>query len=1129
MKTRFVSASLIFLCFLFAPLSVAKELSPLLRSQMLFENYNTSHGLSQVSINAIAEDEQGFIWVATQSGLNRFDGYQFRNYKSRKGTNSLPSNFLTHITVDKNTLWIGTQLTGVSAYDKNTDTFTHYGHEPNNTNTVSDNFVHVIHRDSADNIWIGNQNGLDLWHPASNSFIRFNERFSELKGLPVQAIEEGNASTLWLGTQQGLFMLDIVNNTLTPVALPKLKSAQSNNINVLSLHLDKANALWVGTNAGLYKISSYRDPGTQQKQVNINTDFQLYAKDFNQAQYLSVNDLKSNAQNDLWLATETQGICELRNNEFVIRCQTANPNNPMALQSNSVQSIHFDKRGELWVGTAASGLGKYVQNSKNFTTVRQGLMSQGGLSGKIIFAIEGDEEKLWLGSLTKGITEYDRKTGEANYYLAEEDNDQSIKENGVAGLFKEGEHLWIGYRNVTGMTRLNLVTQEYQHYEFYHKADLSPLRVRKIMRSHSGKLLLVGPDSGLISFDTHTGDYEHFYHQPNNPKSIPSSYMFNLEQSTDFIWLSADNGLIRFDEKSQTFTHFIIPAEDNIEATNYLFDVHVSSDEDIWIGSLNGFHHLSTQTGNFTSYYAKDGLPNVEVDNVMTDNEGHLWLATNNGLSYFNKETKRFESYFVEDGIQHNEHAVGAKFKDDEGKIYFGGVEGFTFFNPNTFLRLNRDIQPKITALYVGNKEITQDNDPYGLLPKPIYDIKELTFSAAQATLFAFAFSANDYLAPQKIHYQYKMQGLINEWVDVSTDRRQVSFTGLSPGSYQLMLRARYPGSQWSDKTQSLLINITPPMWQSWWAYTLYALLILLYINRYLQQQKQKVKQKEETNKKLEFMVDERTKELKNKNQEVLTMMEKLQETQEELVQKEKMASLGGLVAGIAHEVNTPIGVCVTGISHLKHQYQLLLKKIENETATDEDLNDFFEDVSECCDIITANTGKAASIIRSFKSIAVDQSSEDMRSINLKAYLDEVLLSMKPVLKKLPHEISIDCPDNINIDTIAGSLSQVVCNLINNSIIHGFNEEEAGHIHIQAHDTDDTYTLIYSDNGKGMSQEQLNNYFEPFYTSKRGQGGSGLGGHIIFNLVTGKLKGKLALDSQPNDGFSITFKLPKAL
>ncbi len=1128
MKARAVSVapSLLISWLLFASLAVAAPTN--LQPQMLFEHYTTEHGLSQVSINDIVEDKHGFMWVSTQSGLNRFDGYHFRNYKSEKGISSLPSNFLTDLAIVKNTLWIGTQLTGVSTYNKDTGTFMHFAHEPDNEDTVSHNFINAIYHDSADNIWVGSQNGLDLWHAPSQSFIRFNERYPVLKNLPVQAIEEGSASTLWLGTQRGLYVLDIMTNTLTPIRLPQLKPGDMQEHNVLSLHFDEDETLWVGTNAGLFSITSYRDPRSEEKRIKIAQNFTLNANDFNQAHYLTINDIKTNANKDVWLATETQGLCELKHNTQHIRCHTANANNPMALQSDSIRSLYFDKRGELWVGSAASGLAKYVQTSGNFTTLRQGIRSENGLSGKIVFAIFGDEEKLWVGTLTNGITEFDRATGKATYYLAEEGNHQSLKENGIAGLYKEGNVLWIGYRNVTGMTQLNLETQQYTHYEFYHSGDLSPLRVRKILRSSSGKLILIGPDSGMTVFDTESGEYDHYYHQPDNAESIPSDYMFNMEQRGEYLWFAADNGLIRFDEPNKTFAHFTIETESNIEATNYLFDVHIGQGDDIWLGSLNGLHLFSSQTETFKSYFKEDGLPNVEVDNVITDTNGNPWIATNNGLSFYDRDSGQFENYFIEDGIQHNEHAVGAKYRDEQGRIYFGGVEGFTFFDPSQFMRITRDVEPRLTSLYINNKEVTLHNDEFNVLPVPIYSLNELTFSYAQATLFSFSFSANDYLAPQKIQYQYKMQGLLNEWVDVSTDRRLVSFTGLAPGHYQLMLRARYPSGEWSQETENLLINITPPMWQTWWAYGFYLLFVLLYINRFMRRQKNKVKEKEETNKKLELMVKERTCALQTKNEEVMSMMSQLKETQEELVQKEKMASLGGLVAGIAHEVNTPIGVCVTGISHLKHQYQQLLKKIEKETATDEDLSEFLDDVSECCDIITANTGKAASIISSFKSIAVDQSSEEMRRINLNDYLHEVVHSMKPILKKLPHTITIDCPDDIHINTVAGALSQIVGNLINNSILHGFNEN-AGKIHLQAYVDEDVYTLMYTDDGKGMSQEQLNNYFEPFYTSKRGQGGSGLGGHIIFNLVTGKLKGKIALDCQPNDGFSITLKLPKEI
>lgn len=347
-----------------------------------------------------------------------------------------------------------------------------------------------------------------------------------------------------------------------------------------------------------------------------------------------------------------------------------------------------------------------------------------------------------------------------------------------------------------------------------------------------------------------------------------------------------------------------------------------------------------------------------------------------------------------------------------------------------------------------------------------------------------------------------------------------------------------------------------PPFWKTWWAYTIYILLTVIYINSLYQRQRRKLKEKEEINIRLEALVEESTKELKDKNVEVMKMvekekesnleisknletiiqqkqklevtMEKLKDTQKELVQKEKMASLGSLVAGIAHEVNTPVGICVTSISHLRKRYELLQSKIADESADDEDLCEFFVDVDESCKIIGSNTEKAAEIIQSFKRIAVDQSSEDIRNLEVKDYLGEILLSMKPILKRYSHNIKINCPDGIQINTVAGAFSQVMTNLINNSLIHAFKEGEQGEITINVSENEGSsgVHIKYSDNGMGMDQNQLDNYFEPFFTTKRSSGGSGLGGHLIYNLVLNKLGGSISIESKPNEGTVANIELP---
>lgn len=269
-------------------------------------------------------------------------------------------------------------------------------------------------------------------------------------------------------------------------------------------------------------------------------------------------------------------------------------------------------------------------------------------------------------------------------------------------------------------------------------------------------------------------------------------------------------------------------------------------------------------------------------------------------------------------------------------------------------------------------------------------------------------------------------------------------------------------------------------------------------------------------------------KQIQQQNKKLTDTMETLQEAQEELIHKEKMASLGNLVAGIAHEINTPIGICVTGISNLHHVYKSFRKKVADQTATDKHLSDFFEDIEDSCQIIESNTQRAAKLINSFKEIAVDQSSEVSREINVKEYIEEILISMRPILKKLPHEILIECTDCLYIETIPGAIAQVLTNMINNSIIHGFDSTIKGTITITAQLEDKALNLTYQDDGKGLNEEEQKMLFEPFYTTKRGNGGSGLGTHLIYNLVTSTLSGKITNDSEPMQGLTYKMVIPCA-
>lgn len=276
---------------------------------------------------------------------------------------------------------------------------------------------------------------------------------------------------------------------------------------------------------------------------------------------------------------------------------------------------------------------------------------------------------------------------------------------------------------------------------------------------------------------------------------------------------------------------------------------------------------------------------------------------------------------------------------------------------------------------------------------------------------------------------------------------------------------------------------------------------------------------------KLEDLVEERTNKLNSSNKKLEDTIKTLQMTQNELVEAEKMSSLGSLVGGVAHEVNTPLGVCITAATHQSECRDHLLDKMSSQSLKKSDLDNFLAQCSETDKILNINLSRAAELIRSFKQVAVDQNSEEQRRINLQSYVGEILTSLHPKTKKTNIKIVSNIPDNINLDTYPGAISQVITNLIMNSIIHAFPEKE-GEITMEADFDGVLVHLLYRDNGVGMDEMTVRKIFEPFYTTKRNSGGSGLGMHIVYNLITHKLNGAIRCVSQPDKGtdFIMSFK-----
>lgn len=262
-------------------------------------------------------------------------------------------------------------------------------------------------------------------------------------------------------------------------------------------------------------------------------------------------------------------------------------------------------------------------------------------------------------------------------------------------------------------------------------------------------------------------------------------------------------------------------------------------------------------------------------------------------------------------------------------------------------------------------------------------------------------------------------------------------------------------------------------------------------------------------------------------NAELESAMKRLKLAQEQLVQSEKLASLGGLVAGVAHEINTPVGVSVTAASTLQDETERLSARFADGSMKRSDLSQFVAMADESSQIILKNLARAADLIQSFKRVAVDQSSEEQRRFVLSDYLDEVLLSLRPQIKKTQHEVEVVCPKDLQLDGYPGVIAQIVTNLVGNSLVHAFDEGDSGHLRFEVSREDgDWVQLRYSDDGKGIAADQLPRIFDPFYTTKRGSGGSGLGLHIVYNLATQMLGGEIKVSSQPGEGVCFDLRFP---
>ncbi|MGD2086776.1 MAG: two-component regulator propeller domain-containing protein [Candidatus Aminicenantes bacterium] len=1100
-----------FLYFLWLKVCIFLSFTSCLNAQgdnIRFKRISKEQGLSQVTVNCILQDSKGFLWFGTQEGLNRYDGYEFKSYKhDPEDSTTISDSYIWCITEDKSgILWIGTNDGGLNSFNRATEKFTSYKHDKNNKNSLSHNYVKSICEDHEEFLWIGTfGGGLNKFDIETKSFTLYQhdpDKTNSLSSNNVNSIIKDRFDTIWIGTDGGLNQYDPRTDGFI-----KIEDKPNNLIynNIKCIIEDRSGEIWIGTQeGGMYK--SDRKTGNFEH---------VPIKNENGFNHNSISCLFEDSLGKIWIGTEGAGLYILDKETGKLSHATHNPGIPHSLSNDVVNSIYEDKSGIVWVGTYSGGLNKYNPRSNKFALYQQYPGVENSLSSSDIRAVYEDRDgTLWIGTRSGGLNIVTKEPGNIIPFTAKVE----LPNEDVRCICEDKSGiLWIGTRG-SGLYKFDRKNEKFKHY--IHKPDdpesLSNNSIRAIYEDKSGDLWIGTEGGGLNKLtDRNEGHFQIYKHDKKKDKSLSNDIVFSIfEDSDGFLWVGTRvGGLNKFDPKTKKFTNY---TTDNSNL-NHNFVLSIYEDQkkkNLWVGTYGGgLNKMNREKGTFTAYRKKDGLPNDVIYGILEDKQGNLWLSTNNGISKFNVETRTFHNYDKDDGLQSNSFNSGSYFKNSQGKMFFGGINGLNSFFPEE-INPNHFVPPVvITDFFIFNESVNpQWKSPGSPLEKVIHEMKEITLSHEQNS-FSFEFAALDYTSPKKNQYQYILKGSKDkEWKPTDPETRRATFINIPPGEYTFMVKGSNSDGKWNDNTTSIDIKILTPWWETLWAYALYflAFIGLAYLLRTAWYKRFLIQK-----------VEERTKELKN--------------IQSQLVQSEKMAGLGLLVAGVAHEINNPSSFVHTSAYNLKKDIEKLktfLIELAGDDADKEILDAFDEKFNVLFNHLasikegTSRISKTVSDLSTFSRLE----KEEMKPIKLLEGL-KITLNLVKTQYKDKVDFVTDFQSDSEIEGIAAELNQVFMNLLVNAC-HAIlekqkitGEEIMGTLIIKTMQEKEHAVIRFQDTGVGMSEEVKQKMFDPFFTTRTVGEGIGLGLFISYEIIR-KHKGRFEVESMEDKGTTVTIYLP---
>ncbi|KAB1070902.1 GHKL domain-containing protein [Tamlana haliotis] len=1045
-----------------------------------FEKIGIKNGLSSSYPTSIIQDSKGFIWIGTNNGLNKYDGYQSKIYTyDANNNNSISDNWITSLLEDSyGNIWIGTDGGGLNLYNTTTGDITRFKHQGDTPNSISSDVILSIYEDNQNRLWVGTKNGLNLLDRSKLNFQHWKQpNTCEKCTYSVNSIYADDKNNLWIGDEYyGLYYFNTLNGEFTK---PHLKYANKNKLPskfINDLYFSKGN-LWVGTDTGLVLLNTVKET-SEKISIQPPSDKQIIEDVF-------IMKIYSDNHGGLWFGTKGNGLAHYTLETNQMNWYKSNGDSDYKIGSNTIEDILLDKSKNVWIATRGSGLNKFNLSHLKFKQWKNDEINS-LVHNNVRALLQDLDGTVWIGT-NHGLSRYSPKTKTFKNYITDFDYKADIKNPRIRSIFRSKNNvLWIGTQN-GGLYQYDEKKDRFiLANDYANSLEARTTRhLASIYEPEEGKLLLGTAGTGFISYNTLTGTFKHLY-----PKDAPNSILLSLnvkcvlKASDSEIWVGSNRGLLLLNINTLKFKQWKYEEGcENCLPGNKIRSLFKDQNNNLWIGTRSGLALFNPITESFTNFDINDGLPSNIIFGILPGSDDHIWLTTPNGLSRVNPNNFQFKNITIP---ENNILDLGGHSEGLNGNLLVGGTGGLTIFNP-------KDIKPNLHIPEVVFTDIKVDNQSMAF-DKNISEIQSIDLRHDQNNL-TFEFSALEFTNSQINKYKYKLEGFNDHWVEYG-NKHDLTFTNLDPNTYVLKIKGSNNEGLWNEKKRSLTINISPPWWKTLWFKILSFLVIIgsIFSIYYL-----RISSLKSTEKRLKKEVAKQTKELLKNNKKL------------ERLHKEK----DGIIGIIAHDLRGPLNN-IHGLIYL----------LEDNGNLDDEQKTYTKYINES----VANGNSLINDLLFMSNINLPEKRIKPEIFDLSECINEWEKSYVTRLANKNQILQKHIGNGLlRINTDRKSLTRIFDNLMTNAIKFS---DKGSVIDLSINPVDDRVIISFKDNGPGMSKNDQKMAFKMFQKLSAqptdGESSHGLGLAIVKTLVE-KLNGTIKIESTMGEGTTFIITLPKEI